>query len=750
MTHQLPDRSPPARWAAAREAMLRAEGSSGEPCWSADGAAFRGRGRDGWVFVEPDTQRSAEPVVDPDRLVAGLHAYGVDLVDQARSTMVVETRDRASFQAGGRWFRMALPSHLVAPMDAAEADDRARREPRLVRPAPIDDWAAIFELVAPGGGTLLTECGADLALRHVVDDRVRLLTTDGEPLFAWQLHGAAWSPDGSQVFARRTDFRGVPPIPVLHYLGDIEQVEYARPYAKTGAGPLRHEYALVDVPSGQQRPVLQDAGDGAFVQVLGWRGEELLVHHVDVLATQQTLLAIDRRTGTGRSLLSEPISLSGAMFLRRGQARRAAVTDVMRRGSSWLLWPSERTGFNHWYLVDLDNPTDCRQITSGPFDAEEMVYFDEADNVLFFLARCDPNRPYDSRLCRSGPDDGQQIVLSLEPGDHEVVARPDGAYFVDTWSSVTDPPRTVVRDRAGSEVSVIPGPVSVRDPVADTIVREVTVTAADGRTPLSAVVYLPPGYTADGSYPIVDVIYGGPQLPVRPTRFDHSGSSRAFDGEPVLRGAQARMLAQLGFITLVVDNTGTPGRGVCFQEVVRHRMGQVEIPDHTAAVHQIAARVPGADLSRVGITGRSWGGYLVVRAMLTAPDLYRVAVADAPAADHHDHIGHLAFAIMGLPADNPDGYAGGSNLLLADRLRGKLLILHGTSDLSATPSGSMKLVDAFVSAGRPVDQFFFPEGTHHPRGQRRYYLEALTARYLIEHLRPEGVGKEDIPLLGPC
>jgi hypothetical protein len=111
--------------------------------------------------------------------------------------------------------------------------------------------------------------------------------------------------------------------------------------------------------------------------------------------------------------------------------------------------------------------------------------------------------------------------------------------------------------------------------------------------------------------------------------------------------------------------------------------------------------------------------------------------------------------VMGWPWDNPEGYAAGSNLLAAGKLAGHLLIIHGTSDVNASFSGTMKMVDALIRAGKPVDLLVIPEMDHarcfnNPvnRGRRSFgrYLEGAIARYLVEHLAPEGVDYREIPL----
>jgi hypothetical protein len=138
------------------------------------------------------------------------------------------------------------------------------------------------------------------------------------------------------------------------------------------------------------------------------------VHIFDPCATEQALTAINRHTGKRRTLVREPISLSGAMFHRRAQARKAAIGPLHEHDP--LLWPSDRTGWNHWYVLDPRDPDDVVMLTHGEFDVEEIVHVN-AEGMVYFLAHTDPARPFDTHLCRVSPDGARQVVLAAEPGD---------------------------------------------------------------------------------------------------------------------------------------------------------------------------------------------------------------------------------------------------------------------------------------------------------------------------------------------
>jgi dipeptidyl aminopeptidase/acylaminoacyl peptidase len=191
-------------------------------------------------------------------------------------------------------------------------------------------------------------------------------------------------------------------------------------------------------------------------------------------------------------------------------------------------------------------------------------------------------------------------------------------------------------------------------------------------------------------------------------------------------------LAQLGFVVFMVDGRGTPERGKAFRDVVYENPGRIEISDHVATLKQLSKEHPYMDLSRVGMFGLSIGGYMTTRAMLLAPDVYHVGVSSAASQDAG--VGFLLY-YFGVPQDNKQAYEYTSNLWLAGKLKGKLLLIHGTNDYVVPLSETMKMVDALVRAGKPFDLLILPGQGHNLRGTSPYWGEAHR-RYFQEHLKP--------------
>jgi dipeptidyl aminopeptidase/acylaminoacyl peptidase len=173
-----------------------------------------------------------------------------------------------------------------------------------------------------------------------------------------------------------------------------------------------------------------------------------------------------------------------------------------------------------------------------------------------------------------------------------------------------------------------------------------------------------------------------------------------------------------------------------FQDIAYLNFGRYEIPDHVAVLKQLFARFPYMDGERLGLIGSSWGGYMTVRGMLLRPGFYKVGIAEYPVVDLYNHWAQAIEPYMGLPDQHPASYEYASSIRLADKLQGKLMLVHGTSDVNAPFSSTIQMVEALTRAGKPYDLVIFPEQPHHLTGaSRRYFLETVQ-RYLTENLNP--------------
>jgi dipeptidyl aminopeptidase/acylaminoacyl peptidase len=226
--------------------------------------------------------------------------------------------------------------------------------------------------------------------------------------------------------------------------------------------------------------------------------------------------------------------------------------------------------------------------------------------------------------------------------------------------------------------------------------------AADGITDIYGLIFRPSRFDPAKQYPVLDDIYPGPQTIRTPKAFS------AF-------GVQSSSMAELGFIVVLVDGRGTPYRSKAFHDLSYGNLDQAGgLDDHIAAFRQLAQKYPSLDLNRVGIFGHSGGGFASTRAILAYPDFYKVAVSSA---GNHDQRGYLALwgeLYEGYPVT--DAWVAQANVGLADRLKGKLLLMTGDMDDNVHPALTMQLVDALVKANKDFDLIVLPNRNHGSAG----------------------------------
>ena len=567
-------------------------------------------------------------------------------------------------------------------------------------------------------------------------DTLRILRVDGgeaarlvdAPDAGWQVSPQGWHPDGRWLAVLRADAAGVHRVPVIDYAQPLERVEPVE-YPKSGTPLPVPTLHVVDAGSRGMRQAQLDVRD-AYALIAGWRGEpaEALVIRMTRTGKQLELLAVDPRDGRSRLLVRDErpeTSVAALDFATGGWTNQVTVLP----DGSGFLWFSERDGWRHLYRYGWDGAAP-RQLTRGAFPVHSVVRVDSASGQIHVIASADAARPYDQHLYVLPANGGALRPLTREPGIHDVQFSPSGRAFLDVHSSIDRPYATDLRRADGSTVARLETADTSRIAALGHRPPEAfRAKAADGRTEIHGVIYTPADFSPARRYPVVDYIYGGPWLSAVQKEYAPTISMQRI----------AASLAQMGLVVVMVDARGTPGRDKAFQDATYGRVGQMEIADHVAALRQAAEGRPWMDLSRAGIAGHSWGGYFALRGMLTAPEFFRAGYAGAPgdlvelAVINEPH--------MGMPAENPEGYARGSNLPLAASLAGPLKIMHGTSDVNAPFGSTMRMISALIAADRRFDLLVIPNAPHNPADPAgRYYRQDLR-RFMAAEL--QGIGNRE-------
>jgi dipeptidyl-peptidase-4 len=232
----------------------------------------------------------------------------------------------------------------------------------------------------------------------------------------------------------------------------------------------------------------------------------------------------------------------------------------------------------------------------------------------------------------------------------------------------------------------------------------------------------PPDFDPSRRYPVLLYVYGGPHAQLVSDRWGGS------------RHLYYQLLAQRGLVVFWLDNRGTWARGKAFESVVHRRLGEWEVKDQLAGVRYLKS-LPYIDGERIGVYGGSYGGYMTLMCMLTAPELFRAGIAYAPVTDWKLYDTVYTERYMDRPQDNPDGYRAGAPLTFADNLQGRLLLVHGTMDNNVHMQNTVQLVDKLAAADKGFELMVYPRVRHGVRRSSfRLHLHRLKTEFLFEHL----------------
>lgn len=625
----------------------------------------------------------------------------------------------------------------------------------------------VTEIASPDGKWLAYVKDNNIRIRSAQSGEDFALTTDGVPDFGWGVQPGAnysamrmqqsgepyppallWSPDSSHIFTQRIDDRktgltgllqSVPQDgavrPKLHSWrmpqpGDAD-IPVSEPWVFDIASRKGVKVDVSPIPFGLMTPV--EAGEAWWSKDGTWIGLIARNRYVK----NMKLYRIDPATGKAQTLVSE----DAKTFIEAAATAVRPMVKILHNGD--IIWFSERDGHGRLYLYGAGGKLK-RVLGKGSGQIKSIIRLDEQKNVAFVRAngREEGEDPYLTNLYRLSLDTGDMVRLTPEAADHGVGFRdgfvynlepdplsppgkttsfsPSGRYFVDSYSTAETPPVHVLRRADGKLVTTLEkADASPLSAGGFTPPQRFTAKAADGQTTLYGVILRPSHFDPSKIYPVIDQIYPGPQARRTPNGFMDAVFDHSF----------SQAMAELGFIVVLVDGRGTPGRNKAFLDLSYGKLANGGfLEDHVAAIKELGRSRPWMDLDRVGIYGVSGGGNATARAMFAFPEFYKVGVAHA---GNHDQRGYTY--MWGEIYNGPDdgqNYAATSNAAIAKNLKGKLLLMHGDMDSNVSPALTLQVADALIKSNKDFDMRLIPN-LGHAWGS---YATRVTWDYMVENL----------------
>ena len=527
-----------------------------------------------------------------------------------------------------------------------------------------------------------------------------------------------WSGDGERLAFLKFDERKVPEFTYTNFRNGIYPEYVTFKYPKVGAENSTVSLHSFSIESGRTVDLLtvnsSAEDEWHYLPRVRWTNDSdaLVAQRMNRHQNKLELLRFHLDDGERTTLLTEENKYyvdvnDNLTFLDDGS----------------FVWTSEQDGFNQVYLYD-GRGGEPQALTSGTFDVTD--FYGVHDGMVYFQAA---GRDPMQREVYVKSVKGRDLPRPLTEGRGDNAAQFSGTYdyFVLTNSTINSPETVRVMDKSGAEVRTIVDNQALAQTTKDFGYQPVeffTFTTERGDE-LNGYMIKPAGATAGVEHPLLMHVYGGP------------GSQQVLDNWRGQNMAWFQLLVQQGFVVAVVDNRGTGARGELLKKETYLALGKEETEDQISAAKYLGG-LDYIDADRIGIFGWSYGGFMALHCILQGNDVFAAAISVAPVTNWKWYDSIYTERYMRTYEENQEGYDNNSPINYADRLKGRLLLVHGMGDDNVHFQHTAEMANALIMNNKQFDTYFYPNRNHGIYGgPTRLHLYTKMTNFLLDALGTE-------------
>jgi dipeptidyl-peptidase-4 len=583
---------------------------------------------------------------------------------------------------------------------------------------------SMYGTFSPDGKQLAYVRDNNLYLYNLLSDKEIPVTVDGkknqiingatdwvyEEEFSMDI-AFSWSPDGKKIAFYRFDESNVKEFNLTFY-GELYPKEERYKYPKAGEENSKVEIVVYDIASGKKTEVFSTDNTWEYIPRMKWTKDP------DVLSIQRT----NRHQNILELVLYSVTSNTLQVILKEENKSFIEITDDLTflNDGKRFVWTSTRNGFNHIYLYGIDGKV-VKQVTDGKFDVTKYYGFDEKTQSFFFQST--EKSPLERHLYAVNMK-GKKSLLSPSTGTHTIEFTAGLNYYVDTYSSFGKPYTCSLNDNQGQFLRVLEENTETKKNLSGYRMGKIDTLSfkTDDGIQLYGWIIYPTDFNPAKKYPVLMHVYGGPG--VQTVTDDWDGPNYLWH----------QLLAQRGYIIVSFDNRGTPGRGLEFANCIYKDMGNLEVQDQLSAFNFMKKK-PFVDGDRIGVWGWSFGGYMTSLLLTKGAGAFKMGIAVAPVTTWRYYDSIYTERYLQTPQENPKGYDDNSPINFAKNLKGKFLLVHGSTDDNVHMQNTMDFTTALVKANKQFDLFIYPNKNHGiSGGTTRLNLYTKMTNFVLENL----------------
>ncbi len=537
--------------------------------------------------------------------------------------------------------------------------------------------------------------------------------------------GFYWSPDSKKIAFMKFDESNVREFQMEEFEG-LYPDWYSFKYPKAGEDNSIVEIYVYNLENG--KTVKMDTGKETDIYLprIAWTKDAnvLAIQRLNRHQNHLEILAADANTGKSR------------VFYDDTNDYYIDITDdwhFLEDGKHFLM-TSERSGYNHIYLCNLDGIR-TKQLTNGPWDVTEVYGFDGKE-VYFQAAK---NTPVDRQIYAVNLEGKMREVIGRE-GTNQATFSNDFSYLININSTINQPRQFELYTNKGKLVRVLEDNHEFAEKLKTFNLGEKKLmkisdpafTLPDGtQVDVDAWQILPPDFDPSKKYPVLIYVYGGP---------GHQTVNNSWADSDYW---WMQLLAQHGIISVSINNRGSGAQGEVFKKMTYLQLGKYETED-MITLAKYMAKQPYVDADRIGIYGWSYGGFMAANGITKGADVISTAVSVAPVTNWRYYDNVYTERFMRTPQENPDGYDLNSPVHNTAMIKGNYLLCHGSGDDNVHYQNAMELIKAMISNGKQFDLMIYPNKNHgiyggyeYGSGECRMHLFNKIDNFLFEHLLGE-------------
>ncbi len=546
------------------------------------------------------------------------------------------------------------------------------------------------------------------------------ITKDGtrELLYGKSVHrdefgitkGTYWSPKGNLLAFYRMDQSMVADYPIVDF-GDKPAKDNLIKYPM--AGGKSHEVTVGIYTIQNQKTVYLKTGEPKeqYLTNIAWSPDEQFVF-IAVLNRDQNHMMLNQYNASTGDFVKTLFEENDAKYVEPQHPML-----FVKNNPSQFIWQSMRDGHNHLYLYDVSGKL-IKQLTKGNWEVIEVNGFDAKGQNLFFTSTAISPLQRDYYSVNIGTV--KSTRLTSGDGTHTVTLDDNGDYFLDNFTSNTTPREIkVVKTKDGKSQTLLQAENPLKEYQLGKT-RLFTLKSELGDD-LYCRMITPVNFDSTKKYPVIVYVYGGPHVQLVTNSWLGGGE------------LWFHHLASKGFIVFTLDNHGSGNRGKAFEQAIFRKVGTVEMQDQLTGVNYLKS-LRYVDANRIGVDGWSYGGFMTISLMTRNPGIFKAAVAGGPVIDWSYYEVMYTERYMDTPESNKEGYDGNNLLNFVDKLKGKLMIIHDTSDDTVVWQQSIRYLKKAVDKNIQMDYFVYPGHPHNVMGKDRVHLLTKITDYFVQNL----------------